>query len=134
MIVPDTAAWVEFFRATESTADRTLTRLIIEKAPLATTEIVVLEVLAGVGSVGERRAVRTQLLGLPVLALQGVTDYERAADLYRAMRRRGVTVRKLTDVLIGLCALDAGASVLHDDRDFDAMASVIDLAVHPHDG
>ncbi len=90
-----------------------------------------LEVLAGIGGGRQRRAVRAQLLGLPVLAPHGLLDYERAADLYRTLRRRGVTPRQLTDVLIVQCALDAGAAVLHADRDFDLMVGVTGLAIHP---
>lgn len=133
MIVVDTSAWVEFFRATGSSAHRTLRALLTRRAPLAVTEVVVMEVLAGVRSERERRATRTQLLGLPILALGGVAAYERAADLYRALRQRGMTPRQLTDVLICLCAMDAGAALLHADRDFDAIARVADLRVHPHE-
>lgn len=134
MIVVDTSAWIEFLRATESRADRTLTALLAAHGPLAVTDVVVMEVLAGVRSERERRASRARLLSLPVLELHGVADFERAADLYRVVRRRGVTPRQLTDVLVALCALDAGASVLHADRDFDHLAAAIGLAVHEHDG
>lgn len=129
MIVVDTSAWVELLRATGSPVDRILTGLLERHAPLAITEVVVLELLAGVRSQRERRSLRAQLLALPILALHGVADFERAADLYRAARSRGVTPRQLTDVLVALCALDAGASVLHADRDFDHLAEVLGLPV-----
>jgi len=132
VIVVDTSAWVELFRATGSTAHLTLRALLTERASLAVTEIVVMEVLAGVRSLPERRAVRDQLLGLPVLALHGVLDYERAADLYSNLRRQGITPRQLTDVLIAICVLDAGATLLHADRDFDLMAAATGLRIHPY--
>lgn len=133
MIVPDSSVWVEFFRATGSPPHLTLRKLLRTGGPVGTTEIVVLEVLAGVRSERERRVVRTQLLALPLLELRGIADYERASELYRALRQRGVTVRKLTDVLIALCVLDAGAALLHRDKDFDAIASATGLRVHPYD-
>lgn len=132
MIVVDTSAWIELFRATGSPAHLTLRSLLIERAPLAVTEVVVMEVLAGVRSQRERRAVRAQLLGLPVLALRGVLDYERAADLYRGVSQRGLTPRQLTDVLVALCAMDAGAALLHADRDFDRLAEATGLTVCAH--
>lgn len=91
MIVVDTSAWLELLRATGSQVDRTLIGLLERRAPLAITEIVVTELLVGVRSPRERRSLRSQLLALPVLALHGVADFERAADLYRAARSRGVT-------------------------------------------
>lgn len=134
MIVVDTSVWIELFRATGSSGHLTLKSLLAERAELATTEIVVMEVLAGVRAQSERRAVRAQLLGLPVLALRGVLDYERAADLYRRLRSRGVTPRQLTDLLIVLCAVDAEAALLHADRDFDRLAEEAGLTIHPHHG
>jgi predicted nucleic acid-binding protein len=103
------------------------------KEHVTATEVVVMEVLAGVRSEREWQAVRAQLLGLPILPLHGIADYERAAHLYRACRQRGVTPRRLTDMLIAVCALDADAAVLHADRDFDHIAAAVGLRVYPHD-
>ena len=104
VIVVDSSVWIEFFRATGSSAHLTLRSLLADRAPLATTEIVVMEALAGVRYERERRAVREHLFALPMLALHGVLDYERAADLYRRVRSRGVTPRQLTDLLVVVCA------------------------------
>ncbi len=48
--------------------------------------------------------------------------YEDAADLYRACRRAGETVRTLTDCLVAALAIRTGAAVLHADEDFAAIA------------
>lgn len=132
VIVVDSSVWIEFFRATGSSADLTLRSLLAGPTPLATTEVVVMEALAGVRSERERRAVREHLLALPMLALRGVLDYERAADLYRRLRSRGLTPGQLTDLLIVICTLDAGAALLHADRDFDRLAAETGLTIHPH--
>ena len=47
MILADTSAWVEYDRATGSAVDRRVAELIDQDGPLATTEPVVMEVLAG---------------------------------------------------------------------------------------
>jgi predicted nucleic acid-binding protein len=47
MILADTSAWVEYDRATGSAVDTRLTRLIADEEPLAVTEPVIMEVLAG---------------------------------------------------------------------------------------
>jgi predicted nucleic acid-binding protein len=47
VIVVDSSAWIEVLRNTHSPADATFRRLLHEEAPLATTEVVVGEVLAG---------------------------------------------------------------------------------------
>lgn len=133
MIVVDTSAWIEFFRASERPADRTLQRLIRAGADLAVTEIVVMELLAGTRSDRHERRIRTGLVGMPVLPLKGLLDFEAAAALYRACRLGGETLRRITDCLVAVSAIAAGASVLHADRDFDAIARHSDLAVEPLD-
>lgn len=80
-----------------------------------------MELLAGTRSAHERSKLRARLIGLPRLALQGPSDFESAAALYRACHSRGATVRKLIDCLIAAVAIRENATVLHNDRDFDVL-------------
>jgi len=129
LIVVDTSAWVELLRKTESPIDRQLTRLIEERASLAVTEVVIMELLAGSRS-GEQRAIMVEMLmGLPVLPLEGLSDFELAAALYTDCRAGGETVRTLLDCLIAIAAIEAQAPILHCDRDFDILARHTPLEV-----
>jgi predicted nucleic acid-binding protein len=53
----------------------------------------------------------------------------RAAALYRPLRRRGVTIRNAVDCMIASVAIEHDIPLLHNDRDFDAIASLGDLKV-----
>ena len=57
----------------------------------------------------------------------GLDDNERAADLYRRCRARGSTIRSPLDCLIAAVAIRIDAAVLHEDRDFDALAQYTEL-------
>ncbi len=81
-----------------------------------------MELLAGTRSRRERSKLRARLIALPRLTVRGLTDFESAADLYQTCRGRGATVRKLIDCLIAAVAIRESATVLHNDRDFDALA------------
>ena len=81
-----------------------------------------MELLAGTRSRVEGSRLRARLLALPRLSLHGLADFESAADLYRACRGRGSTIRKLIDCLIAAVAVREGATLLHNDRDFDVLA------------
>ncbi len=122
MILVDTSAWVEYLRATGSATDRRLTELLGEQAELATTDVVLMELLAGARTDPERDDLRRLLLGPSFLAVEGPGDYEDAAEAYRFCRRAGETPRKLTDCLIAVVAIRADAELLHRDADFDAIA------------
>lgn len=131
MVLPDSSAWIESLRDTESPVDLALRRLIDDGAALTITEVVVMEVLAGARSDRHRAELRERLLSYPLLPLKGLTTYEEAAELYRTCRRAGETIRKMTDCLVAAVAIRAGASVLHADSDFDALARHSALQVEP---
>ena len=134
MILVDASAWIEFLRGTGSPVDRTLTKLLQENAELATSEVVAMELLAGVPSDHARHAIRSRLLSLDFLSLDGLADFEDAASVYRACRLAGETLRGLTDCLVAVPAIRADAEILHRDRDFDAIARHTPLRIHSASG
>jgi predicted nucleic acid-binding protein len=51
----------------------------------------------------------------------------RSAEIYRALRKKGRTIRSPADCLIAACAIQETASLLEDDADFRAIADVAPL-------
>lgn len=96
-----------------------------------TSEVVVMELLAGARTETDAVTIRGTLLEYPVVPLLGLGGYEEAARIYRACRSAGETVRKMTDCLIAVVAIRAGATLLHDDRDFDVIARHTELRIEP---
>jgi predicted nucleic acid-binding protein len=118
----DTSAWVEFLRATGSTTHRVVHRLLVDDEPLYTTDVVVMEVLAGARDDDHHDRLRRLLARCGHVSVEGLADFEAAADLYRSCRSSGGAVRALDDCLIAAVAVRAGLTVLHADRDFDVLA------------
>lgn len=131
MILPDSSAWIHLLERTGRPTHRALSRLLAEEAELSVTEPVVMEVLAGARTDRELARTRRILLRLPMLRVGGLDTYERAATIHRNCRAKGETVRSAVDCLIAAVALREGASVLHDDRDFDVIARHTDLRIEP---
>ena len=131
MILPDTSAWVEYDRATDSSVDRRLTELVETDAPISVTEPIVMEVLAGARD--DRRAadLRRLLLRFELLGFETVSDFEGAARIYRRCRAAGVTPRGMVDCMIAAVAWRRGATLLAHDRDIGRVASVIGIEVDP---
>jgi predicted nucleic acid-binding protein len=119
----DTSAWVEYLRGTGSGAHRAVRRLLEGDEPAYTSDVVVMEVLAGARDDEHRDRLRRLLGRCEHVPVDGLSDYEAAADVYRACRASGETVRALTDCLIAVVAMRASLTVLHADRDFDVLAS-----------
>jgi len=122
VILADTSAWVEYLRATGSRVDRQLDQLIQADAGVVTTDVVVMELLAGASTDEELARLRRMLLPFEHLPVDPLDDFETAAGLYRQCRRGGETVRSLMDCLVAAVALRTGAAVLHRDGDLDAIA------------
>lgn len=66
---------------------------------------------------------RRLVLGCRMIPVRGLSDYEEAAAIYRTCRRAGLTIRRLVDCLIAVVAINADASLLHSDADFDLIAT-----------
>lgn len=122
MILADTSAWVEYLRKTGSDVGLRLQELISQEADIATTEVVVMEVLAGALDDEHREKLRRLMRRCKLLPVGDLATYEQAAELHRTCRRQGETVRKLTDCLIAAVAIREGAAVLHIDTHFTALA------------
>jgi predicted nucleic acid-binding protein len=127
----DSSAWIEFLGCTGSRAHLEVRRLMLESpGVVATTEPVVMELLAG--ATNERNFAKLQRLtdGLRLLPVDAALDYRDAAVAYRAVRSNGDTVRTMLDCLIAAVAVRTGATLVHRDRDFHLLAEALpDLRV-----
>jgi predicted nucleic acid-binding protein len=122
VILIDSSAWAEFLRATGSPLHLRVRVLLQEEAELASTDVVVMEILAGARDGADRDQLRRLLYGLLFLPVEGPADYEAAADLYRLCRRGGETPRKLGDCLIAAVAIRNDTELLCGDIDFLTIA------------
>jgi hypothetical protein len=59
--------------------------------------------------------------------LDPVESFAQAAKIYFQCRRKGITVRSTIDCLIAQTAIEHNLLLLHDDRDYEGIASVIPL-------
>lgn len=120
MVLVDTSVWVATFRRhTPLDLDA-----IVDFDDVVTCGPVIQEVIQGFDDERAYRTARDAMLALPVLENpMSAQVFEQAAEVYRRGRRMGKTIRSGVDCLISACALLHDAEVLHDDRDFDVIAS-----------
>jgi predicted nucleic acid-binding protein len=128
MLLIDTSAWIEYFRATGSPAAVEVRRLLTEQPNrVVMCEPIAMEILSG--ALEEDRYTRLEQLvnGLPSLRIEQAVDFRTAAAIYRSARRGGRTVRSITDCLIAAVAIRHGATVIHRDADYDVIAAITAL-------
>lgn len=133
MILVDSSVWIDYFGGIASPgADQLDALLGVE--PLATGDLILTEVLQGFAADGNFRQARILLESFEVVPLAGHEVCVQAADNFRALRRKGVAIRKTIDTIIATCCIRHGYVLLHNDRDFDAFAEHLGLRVLPAKG
>lgn len=128
MILVDTSVWVDFLRGSESRATQHLRALVRDPLDaIAMCEPVAMELLAGVTREVDVRRIEEIVDGLPTIDVDPMVDFRAAAAVYREVRRSGSTVRSQVDCLIAAVALRTGATLLHQDRDYEVIAPIVGL-------
>jgi hypothetical protein len=129
LILVDTSVWVAFFRQHASTDTLALDDLLAAKKVLV-GDLIAAEVLQGIKGAREEKLVASALLRLPSRDLCGMEIALKAAENYRRLRAKGVTIRGTVDVVIATWCIENDVPLLHNDRDFIAMESELGLKAY----
>lgn len=127
MVLADSSAWIAYLRDdVVGVADQVEAGLRAQA--LATTDPVIMEVLAGARSRSEEDKL-SALLGTARRIPSERADFVEAARIHRACRGGGETVRNMIDCLIAAVAIRAEVPLLHADRDFEVIAGHSELVL-----
>lgn len=122
MILVDTTVWVDFFAGRNAPHVSELQRLIENDEDLCLCGIILSETLQGIRSDADYRKTKNYFDSLIMIPMTDQT-FVRSAELYRSLRKKGLTIRKPVDCLIASVAIENKCPLLHNDRDFVHIAS-----------
>ena len=120
-VLVDTTVWIDFFSDRPGPHVATLQELIENDEDLCLCGVVLAEVLQGIRSNSDLRKTKEYFEALIFLPMQQAT-FVAAADIYRSLRKKGITIRKPVDCMIASVAIEHDLPLLHNDRDFDQIA------------
>jgi predicted nucleic acid-binding protein len=129
-VLVDTSVWADFFNGYPSAEEKALSRLIAGDDEIFTCGVVLAEVFQGLRRDKGRAEIVRLFRELVFVEPSGMEAYLRAADVYRALRRRGVTVRSTIDCLIAVIAEENECNVLARDRDLQTVLASGLLKAH----
>jgi predicted nucleic acid-binding protein len=118
VILVDSSVWIDYFRGTPTPQTEILDSLLGNE-PVVTGDLILAEVLQGFRSDRDFNQARKLLTSLTVIDLGGTDIAIQAAKHFRALRAKGVTVRKTIDAVIATRCIASGLKLLYSDRDFD---------------
>lgn len=122
--------WIDVLNEVDSAPARRCIGLLDDGAPVALTDVIFTEILQGFSSERAASRVEKHLRAFPILRLDGLEDFSAAARLYRTARQKGVTVRRTLDCLIAAPCIRERAPILHNDDDFDRLATCTALEMY----
>jgi predicted nucleic acid-binding protein len=126
VIVVDSSVWIDYFNGVNNAMTDHLDQLLGAE-PILVGDLILTEVLQGFRRDADHRAAREAMTVFPVESMVGPARAVRAADNYRLLRSRGVTVRKTIDVLIGTFCLEDSHQLLFNDHDFEPLVEHLGL-------
>ncbi len=126
MFLVDTSVWIDYLREKPSLPATWFGEILNRGYPFGLTGIIYQELLQGADSEASYRRLdeylSTQIFYHPC---DPVASHAEAARLYFRCRRAGVTLRSTVDCLIAQVAIEHELLIVHHDRDFDLLASVV---------
>ena len=125
MILIDTSVWIDLLRGNGRGPE--LASMLRSDTPMASTEAILMELLAGTRNEVEYTSVRRLGTSVGWLPVDPATDFDSSAQIYAQCRRNGITPRGLIDTLIVAIALRTQCSLMTSDRDFTAIGTLVPL-------
>ncbi|MFA7160161.1 MAG: PIN domain nuclease [Kiritimatiellia bacterium] len=128
MIIVDTSVWIDFFHGKDSSEVHTLERILNAGENICICGVILAEVLQGIRKDKDYRETLSRFESFLFLPMNQHT-FIKAAELYRMLRHKGITIRNTVDCMIAAVAIEHDILLLHHDRNFNAIAKYCGLKI-----
>jgi len=126
MILVDSSVWIAYFNGA-STPETDQLDALLGQETVALGDLILAEVLQGFRLDKDYKTARRLLTSCVVYDLLGENMAIKSADNFRALRRKGVTIRKTVDVIIATFCIENDFRLLHADKDFEPFSTHLAL-------
>jgi predicted nucleic acid-binding protein len=126
MILVDTSVWIDYFNGGDNIFTEELD-LQLSKGIVVIGDLILAEILQGFRKDNDFQLAKDSLDALVCFNIVSRTLAVKSAENFRLLRKKGITVRKTTDMLIGTFCIENKISLLYQDRDFDPLKTHLGL-------
>ena len=126
MILVDTSVWIDYFNGVTNQQTDLLDASIIQ-GTVVMGDLIFLEILQGIRSDNDYQQTKKSLLPLHQYEMFGQSMAAKCADNYRALRKKGITIRKTADIIIATFCMENSIPLLFLDRDFVPFVDHLEL-------
>jgi len=117
MILVDSGVWIDYFNGIDNKQTSTLNDTLGIR-PVAVGDLILTEVLQGFREDKDYKIAKSLFDELTVFDLLGKDMAIKSADNFRALRKRGITIRKTVDIIIASFCIERKIPLLFSDKDF----------------
>lgn len=125
-LVVDTSVWIDYFNGQQTRQTERLHHALGQEEVIV-GDIILTEILQGFRRDTDFQRARELFRAFPVVSMLGPDMAIKSAENYRALRKRGVTVRKTMDVMIATWCIEHALPLLYSDRDFNPVVQHLGL-------
>jgi predicted nucleic acid-binding protein len=129
-LVVDSSVWIDYFSRKALSPEKTrLQQWIASEGPTFLCPVVYQEVLQGVRDERAFTRIKADILSYKMVPIDLLVATNYAVDMFRALQKKGVTIRKAADCLIAAYTILGDMTLLHRDNDFTAIAGLFPLKI-----
>lgn len=122
-LIFDTSVWIDFLQNKSNPPSDLLTSYIEGNDQVLPTPTILQALLQGIRDDAQYRHIKDILSYFTTLQLPPIQAAVGSADLYRSLRKKGLTIRKSNDCLIAFYAIEFSTTLVHSDSDFDLIST-----------
>jgi predicted nucleic acid-binding protein len=128
MILVDSSVWIDYFNGVDNPFTDKLDSLLGVEL-IAIGDIILTEILQGFQDDRDFKTAKAVLLSLTTFDMLGQKNAIAAAENYRILRKKGITVRKTLDCMIATFCIHNSHPLLFCDKDFQPFVEHLGLGV-----
>ena len=130
-LIVDSSVWIDGFNPKAKNPEKeVLKQFIQEDYPIFLCPIIYQEVLQGIREEKAFEHIKNILQQYRMINIDILYVTNCAIDLYRHLRKKGITIRKTVDCLIASYAIITNMPILHNDGDFTQIARESKLKIY----
>ena len=131
--IVDSSVWIDFFNKKGSKNIEKVIELMYASTlenSIIILPVILQEILQGIRDDKQYELVSVIIHGFKFIDFDPYKYAVKAADLFRALQKKGITIRKANDCLIAAFCIDLNILLIHNDRDFDNIAKHTSLKIY----
>ena len=128
MILVDSSVFIDYFNGINNWHTDELNALLGNELVI-TGDYILAEVLQGFRNDKDYKIAKKIMQSFPCFNICNEELAIKSADNFRYLRKKGITIRKTVDLIIGTFCIENDIELLHNDRDYEPMGQYLNLKI-----